>query len=75
MFKIYHVKKVYIASFTSSYVVTIASRLVEFDKNKDLLINFESQVDKVHNSKDSKYDMIIGSDIMNNLNIDLLFSA
>ena len=31
-------------------------------------------MDKVNKSKDSKYDMIIGSDILHELGIDLLFS-
>ena len=31
------------------------------------------RMDKVNNSKDSKYDMIIGSDILHDLSIDLLF--
>ena len=47
--------------------------LVEFDRNKDMLIIYKFQVDKVHKSKDFKYDLIIGSDILYNLQINLLF--
>ena len=53
----------------------MAFRLVEFNKNKDFLINYKFQVDKVNKSKDSRYDMIIGNDILHyNLGTDLMFS-
>ena len=32
----------------------MAFRLVEFNKNTDLLINYKFQVDKVNNTKDSE---------------------
>ena len=38
-----------------------------------MLIIYKFQVDKVHKSKDFKYDLIIGSDILYNLQINLLF--
>ena len=60
--------------FTSSSVALVAFKLVEFNKNKDLLINYKFQVDKVNKSKDSKYDMVIGNDILYDLQIDLLYS-
>ena len=31
-------------------------------------------MDKVNKSKNSKYDIIIGSDLMSDLNIDLIYS-
>ena len=52
----------------------MAFRLVEFNKNKDLLIKHKFQVDKINKTKDSKYDMIIVNDILHDLGIDLMFS-
>ena len=60
--------------FTSNSTANVAFRLVEFNKNKDLLINYKFQVDEVNKSKDSRYDMIIGNDILHDLGIDLMFS-
>ena len=60
--------------FTSSSIASVAFKLIEFNKNKDLLINYKFQVDKVNKTKDSRYDMIIGNDILHELGIDLLFS-
>ena len=60
--------------FTSSSVALIAFGLVEFNKNKDLWINYKFQVDEVNIQKNSKYNMIIGNDILHDLQIDLLFS-
>ena len=51
--------RMYGSHFTSSYVASIAFRLVKKNKIKDLLIKYMSQVDKVNNSKDLlsiKYD-------------------
>ena len=52
----------------------MAFKLIEFNKNKDLVINYKFKVDKVNKSKDSKYDMIIGNDIFHYPGIDLIFS-
>ena len=60
--------------FTSNSTANVAFRLVEFNKNKDFLINYKFQVDEVNKSKDSRYDMIIGNDILHDLGIDLMFS-
>ena len=60
--------------FTSNSTASVAFRLIEFNKNKDLLINYKFQVDEVNKSKDSRYDMIIGNDILHDLGIDLMFS-
>ena len=65
--------QMYGGCFTSIAEASIAFRLAELSKNKDLLINYKFQVDKVNKSNNSKYAMIIGSDIMYDLNIDLLF--
>ena len=61
--------KTYTCYFTSSSVASIVFRLVEFNKSKGLIINYMFQVDKLNKSKDSKYNMIIGSNILHDLNI------
>ena len=38
-----------------------------------MLINYKFQVDEINKSKDSRYDMIIGNDILHDLGIDLMF--
>ena len=60
--------------FTSSSIASVVFRQVEFNKNKDFLINYKFQVDKVNKSKISRYDMIISNDIFYKLDIDLVFS-
>lgn len=56
--------------FTSSSVVSILFRLIEFNQDRDFLISYMLQVYKVN-----KYNMIIDSDIiLHELNIDLLFT-
>ena len=60
--------------FTSNFTANVAFRLIEFHKNKDLLINYTFQVDEINKTKDSRYDMIIGNDILHDLGIDLMFS-
>ena len=60
--------------FTSSSIALVAFRIVEFNKNKELFIKYKFQADEVNKSKDSKYNMIIGSDILHDLQIDLLYS-
>ena len=66
--------KTYGGYFTSNAVVSISSKLIEFNSYKNKLINYEVQVDSVQRRKNANYDIIIGSDLMNDLNIDLLYS-
>ena len=49
-------------------------RLVEFENNNDITIEHEFQVDEIHKSKRSKYDMIIGSDLLWNMGVDISYS-
>lgn len=60
--------------FTSNSTANVVFRMIEFHKNKDLLINYTFQVDEVNKTKDSRYDMIVGNDILHDLGIDLMFS-
>ena len=49
-------------------------RLVEFAKNNDVKIEHEFQVDEQQKSRNSRYDMIIGSDLMWNMGVNILYS-
>ena len=46
--------KTYGGHYTSSSIASVAFRLVEFNKNKDLLINYKFQLDKINKTKDSR---------------------
>jgi len=50
----------------------VGFRLVEFAKNNDVKIEHEFQVDEQQKSRNSRYDMIIGSDLMWNMGVDIL---
>ena len=62
--------------FTSDsvHVATISFKLIEFNSYKEKLINYEVQVDSVQQRKNTKYNIIIGSDLMNDLGINLNYS-
>ena len=60
--------------FTSSAVASVFLKFIEFNKYKEKLINYKFQVDENNRSKDSKYDMIIGTDLMSDVGIDLLLT-
>ena len=60
--------------FTSTAVASVALKFIEFNKYREKLINYNFQVDEYNRSKDSKYDMIIGADLMSDIGIDLLYS-
>ena len=66
--------KTYGVHFASICIASVGFRLVEFNKNKDLLIKYKFQVDKINKTKDSRYNMIKGNVILYDLGIDLLFS-
>ena len=44
--------KVHGGHFISISVASMAFKLIDFDKNKEKLINYELQVDKINSSKD-----------------------
>ena len=66
--------KTYGDYFTSNAVASISFKLIEFNSYKNKLINYKVQVDSVQRRKDANYDIIIGLDLMNDLNIDLSYS-
>ena len=67
--------KTYGGYFTSTAIASVQLKLIEFNSYKDQIINYKVQVDDLQRRKDSKYDIIIGSDLMNELNIDLKYST
>ena len=60
--------------FVSSSTASVAFRLVEFENNHNITIEHEFQVDEKHKSKRSKYDMIIGSDLLWQMGVDISYS-
>ena len=50
----------------------ISFKLIEFSNNK--MINWTAHVDETTDPSKAKYDLIIGSDLMSKLKIDLLYS-
>ena len=62
----------YGGKFTSSSTASVGFRMVEFE-NKKQTVEFEFQVDSVGKSKTSSYDMIIGTDLLWNMGINIRF--
>ena len=70
-----HIKyKTYGGYFRSKLRASIQFKLVEFETYKDRLIEYEVQVDEQQKRKDTSYDIIIGTDLMNDLGINLMFA-
>ena len=63
--------KTYGGYFTSSCLASVQFKFIEFGLLKDRLVEYEVQVDKLQQQKDTNYDMIIGSDLMDDLGIVL----
>ena len=63
--------KTYGGYFRSSCLASVQFKFIEFGLLKDRLIEYEVQVDEMQQQKDTNYDMIIGSDLMNDLDIVL----
>ena len=62
--------KTYSGCFRSSCLASVQFKLIEFGPLKDKLIEYEVQVDKLQQQKDTNY-MIIGSDLIDDLGIVL----
>ena len=50
----------YGGQFISKLSASVGFRLVEFENNNDITVKHEFQVNEIHKSKRSKYDMVIG---------------
>ena len=59
--------KTYGGYFRSSCLASVQFKFIEFGLLKDRLVEYEVQVDEVQQQKDTNYDMIIGSDLMDRI--------
>ena len=50
-------------------------RFVEFENNSDVTVEHLFQVDEIQDPKKAKYDMIIGSNLLWNMGMDIRFSV
>lgn len=64
----------YGGQFVSKSAASVGFRLVEFENNNEITIEHEFQVDEHHDHKQTKYDMIIGSDLLWNMGVDISYS-
>ena len=55
-------------------MTSISFKLIECNSYLNKLINYKVQVSSVQCRKNANHDIIIDSDLMNDLNIDLLYS-
>ena len=60
--------------FVSSSTASVAFRLVEFENNNHITVEHEFQVDENHSAKKAKYDMIIGSNLLWQMGVDISYS-
>ena len=63
--------KTYGGYFRPSCLASVQFKFIEFGLLKDRLVEYEVQVDELQQQKDTNYDMIIGSDLMDDLGIVL----
>ena len=68
------VYRTYGGKFISKSKASVGLRMVEFERNSNITIEHEFQVDEEHKSKKSKYDLIIGSDLMWNMGVNICYS-
>jgi hypothetical protein len=62
----------YGGKFQSKSSASVGFKLIEF-ANKQR-IDYKFHVDELQSSKESRYNMIIGSDLLNELSIDIIYS-
>ena len=59
--------------FKSALVASVGFKMVEFNETKNVTVEHESQEDELTNYRMAKYDMIIGSDLLWNMGMDILY--
>ena len=67
------VYRTYGGQFVSKSKASVGFRMVEFERNNNITIEHEFQVDKVHKSKKNKYDLIIGSNLLWNMGVNICY--
>jgi len=68
------VYQTYDGEFVSKSAASVAFRMVEFENNNNITVKHKFQVDEVNDPKKSKYDMIIGSDLLWNMGFNISYS-
>ena len=67
------VYRTHTGKFVSNSAASVAMRMVEFEENSNITIEHKFQVDEITNPKKCQYDMIIGSDLMWNMGLDISY--
>lgn len=67
--------KTYGGYFNSSCLASVQFKFIEFELLKDRSIEYEIQGDELQQQKDTNYDMIIGSGLMDDLGIVIDYSS
>ena len=65
----------YGGEFKSKSAASVGFRFVEFENNSDITVEHRFQVDEIHTPRQSKDDMIIGSDLLWNMGMDIRYSC
>ena len=65
------VYETYGGNFTSKSAASVGFRFVEFENNSDVTVEHLFQVDEIQDPKKAKYDMIIRSDLLWNMGMDI----
>ena len=63
----------YGSSFTSSMTASVGFKMVEFESQKNNTIEYEFQVDKTLDPDKQLYDVIIRSNLLQNMRVNILF--
>ena len=63
----------YGSSFKSSMTASVGFKMVEFGTQKNNTIEYEFQVDETSDPNSQLYDVIIGSDLLWNMGVNILF--
>ena len=66
--------KTYGGRFRSNCIANVQLKFIEFAQYKHNVFNCEVQVDELKRRSETKYDIVIGTDLMNDLNIVLDFA-
>ena len=63
----------YGSSFKSSMTASVGFKMVEFEKQNNITIEYEFQVNETLDPDKQMYDVIIGNDLLYNMGVNILF--
>ena len=63
----------YGSSFKSSMTPSVGFKMVEFEKQKNITVEYEFHVDETSDPDKQMYDVIIGNDLLYNMGVNILF--